>query len=74
MTSTHVKTYGWEGSVLRISEVRVFRNTEVRLRDGPEPPPRETKHFSSILETLGGLQKERQGDQALACVFRSLHG
>lgn len=47
--------------------------TEARLRDGPETPPRETKHFSSILETLGGLQKERQGDQALVCVFRSLH-
>lgn len=62
MANTHAKTYGLEGSVLRISEVRVFRNTEVRPRNGPESPPRETKHFSSILETLEGLQKDRKGD------------
>lgn len=32
-----------EGSVQKISAVSVSRNIEVRLRDGPEPPPRETK-------------------------------
>lgn len=53
MASTHAKAYGWEGSVLRVSEVRVFRNTEARLRDGPEPPPRETKTLQFYLEDLG---------------------